>query len=103
LVLQLNIQNETIFSIWYYAKYYAKCPQHGISLPLLMANVQVITLTEQIKDLQNKPICNDFTPNCVSKAAFFKWVLYDLNNINAVITEKRKKGNKNCHYTFNSQ
>jgi len=71
MVPQLSIQNETIFSTWYFAKRTSKCPQHGISLPLLMANVQVMTLAEQIKDLQNKPVCNDYSHQTLSQKQHF--------------------------------
>jgi len=69
MVLQLNTQNETIFSTWYYAKRTSKCPQHGISLTLLMANLQVmvLVLAERIKDLQNKPVCNDYSHQILSQ------------------------------------
>jgi hypothetical protein len=68
MVLQLSVQNETIFSTWYFAKRTSQVPT---ARPLLMANVQVMTLTEQIEDLQNKSVCNDYSHQILSQKQLF--------------------------------
>ena len=71
------------------AKRTSKCPQHGISLLLLMANVQAMTLAEQYKDCKTSLFAVTIHTKFCLKSSSFKWVLCNLNNMNPVLTQKQ--------------